>query len=416
MDPEIKAALGALKSAVGEKNVELMSRIDAIEQRATEGNESAKKLREEIESLQRTHEEYQTQIETLQRESRRQLFHRDGVRDQSTALRVLGAICRQELAQHLRQDVPSTFREPEETLIRDYRESLSRDTIQTGATPGSNLVPVIMETELIEAVEEVSDIMSRVNFIPGLPGNVDIPVLTGRPVLQHSRATKDTAMTASEANFDLLQIRPEEQYIYVPVDNNLLLMSALDLGRLMLNLLRDGVIDGLAHQVVAGGGPSGSDSILDAAAAYRYTLPSGKKAFGDITYQDLVKAKASLLKRGRARGVWLGSEDVIWALGDIDRQGKEPILRTENGEPTILHKPVVIDESMPDLTESKANTPFLAFGDLATMTVGLVAGINIRASEHVLFNKNQTAFRATIKSDTKRKPVKTLTTIRTAAS
>lgn len=418
MNPEIEKALKELREAVGQKDVAALARIESIETLARSGEATTKELRSAVDTLKGQVTEAQQTIEAIRREGRRQMVSRDGITDRRQGFAVLGALCRQALAGHLRVEVPSAFREVEQTLIREYNESLSRATLEAGSGSGAFLVPTVTETEMIDSLEEVSDVLSKIDMNTGLPGNVNIPVLTGRPLLRHSRATVDTNMTQSDPSMSELQIRPEELYIFVPVDNRLLGMSAIALGAMMTTLLRDGAVEGLARYVVAGGGPAGFDSIMGAAAAYRYSLPAGKMAFEDFTYMDAVKARASVLKRGRARGVWLAADDVLNSWGDITRgTGKIPLVTAgPDGSRQVLFNPAVSDEDMPDLSESAADTVLAAFGDLATMYAGLQGGMAVQVSTENLFQRNQTAFRLVMNADIKRKPVRTLVTLRTAAA
>ena len=69
-----------------------------------------------------------------------------------------------------------------------------------------------------------------------------------------------------------------------------------------------------------------------------------------------------------------------------------------------------------DLAADEANKAFLGYGDLATFLVGLVGGIQIGVSTEYLFGENQTAFRAIVNMDMKRKPSATYTILKTAAA
>lgn len=418
MDPELKRELDALRAELG-KNVEALARVDAIEKAGLQREADTKLLRKELDEVKAAHIEREKAIQELQRAGRQQAVVRDRITLKREATEMLGMLARQLMSNHLRQEIPAQFA-PETALVREH---LQRATLAAGAMTGSYTVPTITESQLIDAIEEVSGLLALVDFVPGLPAasSILIPTLTTRPTLLPTRATVDTAMTQSDPAFGQMSLAPAEAYIYFPVDNRLIQMSALSLGTLLSSLLRDSIIEGICTWLLKGDGSASYNSITgilnEATAAYIYTLPAGKKAFADLAKSDLTGAKSKCLKRGRARGVWLASLDVQGLVEDMDRQGKVPVVTfAQDGTPRILQNPVVIDEGMPDLAESDAGKAVMGFGDLATWMVGLIGGIQIAVSTEYLFGKNQTAFRGVLNMDIKRKPVATFMTIKTASA
>jgi len=71
---------------------------------------------------------------------------------------------------------------------------------------------------------------------------------------------------------------------------------------------------------------------------------------------------------------------------------------------------------MPGEDESAVATGFALYGDLATIMLAMVGGLQIASDASVKFDKNQTAFRATTIMDIKRKPVASLIVAKTAAA
>ncbi len=413
MDP-VMQELNALREEL-KRNNEALATLDAIEKRIATGETSAREAQKQMAELRETVARLEKEIEEARRKARLQGIARDGIAYRNQAYRVLGSQLREMLARHLGISLGSRFAEEREMLAQ-YRATLSPES-----AGGSYLVPTLTADEIIEGVEETSSILMLTDFRPGLPGKMDLPVLTARPTLQHKRATLATDMTTSDPAIGRVQFEPEEGYVFFPVDNRLIEMSAVDLGRLAVGWLRDAAIEGLTQDLLSGDGSSSYNEITgilnETEAAFVQSLPSQKTAFGDLTKADLQATKSKCLKRGRARGVWLVSHDVLGLIEDLDRTGKVPVVTYgQDGQPRILQNPVVIDEGMPDIADSGAGKAILAFGDLSTYLVGLVNGIQIGVSTEVLFRRNQTAFRAVLNYDIKRKPVATLITLKTAAS
>ena len=417
MDPELKRILDELRGELG-KNVQALARVDQLETAAKAKDADLKLIRTELDTIKAAHVEQKKAFDEMQRQSRVQGIQRDGLTDSRAAVAMFGMLCRSAMANHLRQEVPSIFA-PEKELIRAY---LERATLQAGAVTGSYTVPTVTESELLDALEQISELLSLVDMRTGLPAasTIYMPTLTGRPTLQPARASVDTAMTQSDPAFGQLALSPNEGYIYFPVDNRLMQMSALSLGTLLTSLLRDSLIQGMTDWLINADGTATYNSITgilkEATAAYIYSLPAGKTAFSDLTKADMQKIKAKCLKRGRAKGVWLASLEVQGIMEDMDRLGKVPVITYDQaGNARALQNPIEIDEGMPDLADSAANTAILGFGDPATWLVGLVGGIQVAVSTEYLFGKNQTAFRGVLNLDIKRKPVATFITAKTAA-
>lgn len=412
-DAELRSAMERLDDVLG-KDVGARALAEDLAKKFTAGEAALTEVRGKLAEIEKASVERANEIKELRQQARQQALGREG-NDKQRGLRILGATIRESLCRHFGTEIPGSFKAGEETLLREYRA-----TLEAGAAGGSYLVPTITEAMIIDAIEEVSDLVNRVDFQPGLPGQMDIPTLTGRPSLLPKRTTVDTDMTQSDPSIGVLPFVPNEMYVFFPVDNRLIQMSAVQLGSLATQLIRDAAIDGLASWLVNADGTTNYNSctgIKAQPAPYRLSMDAGKKEIQNLDKSFLTAMKSAVLKRGRARGSWLLSNDVLGLIEDLDRTGKVPVLTyAQDGSPRVLQNPVVMDESMPDIAESAVDTPFIGFGDLATFWVGLVGGIQIGVSQEVLFKRNQTAFRAVLNGQILRKPVKTFVTGRTAAA
>lgn len=416
IDKELQAMFDELRGNIG-KSVEVLPKIDALEKRALAGDASLSESKKAVEELRGLVEKQRTEIEEIRKASRVQAISMDGVRQKEEGKRILGMMVRQRLAEHLHVEIPSMF-SGERASLDDYRK---RATLNAGAVTGSYLLPTVTSAEILEAVEEISSLLALTDFMPGLPGKMTIPTLTGRPSLKPTRATIDTAATASDPTIGQISFDPNEAYVFFPIDNRLIEMAPQDLGSWALNLTRDAIIEGLTNWLLSADGTSTFNSntgfLNESTAAYVYTLPAGKMAFSDLTVADLRGAKKQCYKRGRARGRWVMALDVLGLAEDMNREGKAPVVTyAQDGSVRVLQNPVEIDEGMPDLGDSAKSKAFIGYGDLATYLVGLVGGIQLAVSDQVYFNKMQTCFRGVINGAIVRKPVPTFITIKTPAA
>jgi HK97 family phage major capsid protein len=424
MNEEIKKELDALKGMLG-KNVDVAARIEALEAKLAgfAGADDVKAVRAEIETMKQTIAEREATIRKLQEEGRVQAVRQDPIVQRRDALSMLGMMVRQQMSRYMRVELPEAFRGETELVRRYHEQVLTRATLTPMSTTGSYLVPSVTDRSIMDGVEEVSDLMSQIEMVTGLPnaGTYSFTFLTSRPVMQPARATTDTAMTASDPVFGQLQLTPKETYIYFPVDNKLFLMSAVALGGYFEGLCRDGMIDKLSYWLLRANGAAAYNSLTgilaESTAAYVYSLANGKTAFADLAAADLNKIKAKCLKRGRGpRGRWMMDLEVLGLIEDMDRTGKSPVLRErDDGSYTVKQNPVITEEYMPGLDESAAGTGFLVYGDLATMLMAMVGGLEIQSDSSRHFDTDQTAFRAKTVMAFARKPVATMITVKTAA-
>jgi HK97 family phage major capsid protein len=418
---EVLKALKELREQCGHLP-EFRSQLDAVQKSLAERDADAKKLRSDLDTIKAAFEAREKEIKDLQQRQRVQMVETDPVRCRRRALEIFGMQCRAALARFLGVKLGERYAGEAEAIKQYHEQRAQRATLELQAGSATVLVPTILEEGMmIETMEEIQSTVLQADFLTGMPTHATIPTITGRPSLQPQRASSDSDMTQSDATFGQIEYVTKEGYIFFPVDNWLLELSPIAIGSMLLPLIRDSMIDGLNNWFWNADGTASFNSftgvLKNGTAAYIYNLPAAKKNFSDITGQDLWKMKSQALARGRARGSYFLSDDLFGALMEESREGKEPFVTfTPDGTSRIWGKPVVIDEMLPDLAASAAETPFAAFGDLKTMLVAVAgAGIRLDVSREVLFKRNQTAFRGLIHKAIVRKPVKTLIVAKTAA-
>jgi len=423
MDPELKKMMDELRATLN-KNVDAVARIDGLEAKLAAGETTVKLVRQELDTVKATVDQREATIRELRESARTQRTQADPIQRREEALGMLGMIVRQEMARINAMELPTAFR-GETDLVRKYRdEVLARATVTPMATTGSYLVPTVTDTMIQDALEEVSEMLGLVDFIPGLPagGTFNFTFLSSRPVMQKARASSDTAMTQSDPTFAQLQVSPQETYVFFPVDNKLFLMSPVALGGYFEGLCRDAMADKLAYWLLRADGSASYNSITgmlaEATADYIYSLPAGKTGFADLADSDLTKIKAKALKRGRGqRARWIMDLEIQGLIENMNREGKVPVIREQpDGSMRVKQNEVTIEEYMPGLDETAAATGFIGYGDPATFLVAMVGGMQIASDASVRFDKNQTCFRGTTIVDIKRKPVKTFILAKTAAA
>lgn len=411
MDPELKKLIDALRGEVGTRNAEMRTALDAVEVavKARIANEDT--VRKELDEIKRIGQEREKQLTEMKQNLRLAAERQDPARERIRAIEMLGMIGREMLARQLGSEIPIRFAKEAE-LVRAHRATMA-ETTGTG-------IPTVLSQEILDTLEEVSDILQYTDLQVGVPTKGTIVTWTGRPTLQPKRATTDTDMTESDPTIGSYTWDTDEAYFFFPVDNWLLELSPLALGQRIMTSMRDWFLAGLVNWFINADGTASynSDTGLLADTQNVYTLPAGKMAFTDIAKTDLDKAKAKVLKRGRARGRWLMHLTVLGTLEELNRTGKTPVIMHDNaGNARCLYQPVALDEDMPDLDASAKDTAFMGYGDMAGWLVAIAGnGIQIDTSREYFFNRNQTCFRAMGHIDVVRKPINTWVLIKTAAA
>lgn len=415
-EQELKALremLAEMKGNVG-RAVEVLPKIEALEKKLTERDTDAKTMRDGIEALKADLKARADEIAECRRQQQVRI-DQDPARSKRQALIVLGAQLRQSLARAIGSEIPGRFSD-ERAVIEDYAKQ--RATLQAGSSPGSLMIPTMLEADFNTAMEDPSTIAGQTDYRPNLPGNIDVTVLTGRFALKGKRSSVDNELEKQEPAFTQLSIAPEEMSIFVPVDNRLLEMEAIGLASQMMPLLMDSFVDGIGYWALRADGTAAFNSLTGVLnnGTYKVAMPAGKKSFRDLSRDDLLRVKVSTLQRIQNRGKFYLGAETLASIGDLDRQGKVALVTQMNGKTLVDGNEVVVDQYMPVGSESAADKPLLAFGDMAAMVVGLKAGVQVDASREYYFGKNQTCFRLIAYGDIKRKPANLLTVLRTAAA
>jgi HK97 family phage major capsid protein len=266
-------------------------------------------------------------------------------------------------------------------------------------------------------LEEVSQLLSVVDFQSGVPTKGSYVTLTGRPTLQPKRASTDTSLTQSDPAFGTFDWDTEEAGFSFPVDNLMFELSPIDLGSRLVPLCRDAFIQGLCDWLINADGTATYNSVSGILADTVNVVRMAGGSFGDLSNDDLRKVQRAVLTRARARGVFLTGPYALDVLEGIDRSGKVPVLRESGDGYTIMGKTHVEDEGMPDETDSGADKAFLGFGDPKTWAVVLAAkGLNIAFDASVGFRNNVTWYRALGHVDIVRKPGNTWALLKTKAA
>lgn len=397
--------INGIREELGQRNTDLQARLTAIEKsRETQGADLGK-LRAELDTLRSEAKQREDTIREIERRNNLRL-EQDPVRSREQALGMLGMMARQDYFRVSRAEIPALFAKEREQVDAYVREARTRATLGEQTTAGGYFMPTVLQLGIYDTLEQVSELLSVIDFQSGVPTKGAFVTLTGRPTLQPKRASSDTSLAQSDPAFGTFDWDTEEAGFSFPIDNWMFQLSPIDLGSRLVPLCRDAYIQGLCDWLINADGTASYNSMSGMLADTVNVVRMTGTAFSDLTNDDLRKLMRAVLRRARVMGSFVGGPYAIDVLEGIDRTGKIPVLReSADGSYVVKGKRFVEDEGMPDETDSAAGAAFLAFGDPKTWAVVLAAnGLQIAFDSSIGFRANQTWYRALGHVDIVRKP------------
>jgi HK97 family phage major capsid protein len=266
--------------------------------------------------------------------------------------------------------------------------------------PSDNLVPKSFYDELFSVARMAGPMLSVAQVINTAGGDqLTIPTLTG-----YSTATikgAGSAIDDSEPTFSNIQLSAFKYSFLVPVANELLVDSSLDISALIAEQAGNAIGFGINTGLTVGTGTVEPTGIFTTGAS---AVTGGTGVSGAPTYENLVDLLYAL--DGQARllpGVgWLmnksglaavrkikdGSGAFIWSAGNIAQGQPDQLL----GYP-VYENPAVASVA--------ANAFSIGVGHLPSLKARVAGGIQVAQSADYAFNEDVTTFRVTARVDSK---------------
>ena len=266
--------------------------------------------------------------------------------------------------------------------------------------PSDNLVPKSFYDEVFSVARQAGPMLSVAQVINTSGGDqLTIPTLTG-----YSTATikgAGSAISDSEPTFSNIQLSAFKYSFLVPVANELLVDSSLDISALIAEQAGNAIGFGINTGLTVGTGTVEPTGIFTTGAS---AVTGGTGVSGAPTYENLVDLLYAL--DGQARllpGVgWLmnktglaavrkikdGSGAFIWSAGNIAQ-----------GQPDqLLGYPVYEN---PAVSNIGVNNFSVGVGHLPSLKARIAGGVQVAQSSDYAFNEDVTTFRVTARVDSK---------------
>jgi HK97 family phage major capsid protein len=282
-------------------------------------------------------------------------------------------------------------------LTTEQREFLEEQrALNTGTdAEGGFTVPEGFSNTLEQAMLDFGGIMSVAQILDTNTGN-DLPYPTTNDT-SNKGAILGENQAAGESVDPAFGSVILKAFTYsskpVLISNQLLQDNAVNLDSVIAQMLVDRVMRAFAEHAATGGGTSTPQGVTIGGTK------GADAAVSSITYDNLVDLQHSVDKNYRKNGTFMFNDNTLKVLRKLkDDQGR-PIFQESmrDGEPsTILGKPYVVDNDMPDIGASAKS---IAFGDFNKYIVRRVRGYSVKRLTERYADNNQTGFLLFVRLD-----------------
>ena len=305
------------------------------------------------------------------------------------------------LAQFLIDVSPKAYITPE---LAERRETLKNAAASSGEpASGGFLIPEAFRAELLSLSLEGSVVRPRARIVPMETSRVIYPYIddTSHATnvfggVQGFWTPESGQMTDVAATFGRLALEAWKLTAFANVPNELIADSAISFEAFIRSTFPQALAYFADVAFLSGNGAGQPLGILtDGNAARVVQAAEGGQAAGTILWENIVKMYARMLPQSLGSAVWVVSPATFAELATMALSvgtGGGPIWLNNGqvGPPaTILGRPVVISEKVPDLgAEGDVN-----FIDFQYYLVGDRQAMTVASSEHFRFQNGETSFK-----------------------
>ncbi len=259
------------------------------------------------------------------------------------------------------------------------------------STTGSYLVPVGFHDEILRVTQATSELVPLV---------MNMPMLS-RTKLYPKQATGITFVYVSSDGGDLSEQNPTlgqgtlTSYTYgawVGLTEALLEDDIAGLGAYFMKLIADAYVSIFETEFLAGGGAPVT-GLLTVADTQAVSMGPGNASFSSLSYFNFIAMEAALATRnGALRGARWFMSPSTWNIvrSMVDADGNPIQAPWDSAAPKqILGYNVVLSFEMPDVNDSAASTPFIAFGNPQYLVYGDRVGLETKffdATQYAITN------------------------------
>ena len=262
-----------------------------------------------------------------------------------------------------------------EKLIGFVR-SLSKGLAEGTPGTGGFLVPEEFRAEVLRIAKDVGYALRFATKIPMKSDVMNIPSLSSS--VSVSWVNEGAAGTESTPAFQQVQLIAKKMLALTVISSELLEDASIEVVDLLTNLFAEAIASEVDKQVFTGNG-SPFTGILSNSNVNVVNMATGKKSFKDVSFDNLIDAVSLVNVNAKKNASWFMHPTIVAILRKIkDKQDQyiwAPPIGTNPA--TILGYPVYEISSMPTVNNDNVGTPFIAFGDLKYVYIGLRSDMTV---------------------------------------
>jgi len=262
---------------------------------------------------------------------------------------------------------------------------------------GGYLVPPDFYPGVMRIVEEYGLIRAGSTVFPMKSDELPITTLTSGLVM--SFVDEGASESGQKPQFGSANLVAKKMMGVVPVTNELLDDSGIDISNLLLQLFGEAIAekeDTVGFTGDTGGGDA-FDGILNDSGVTTRTMGSGDTDFTDVDADDLADLTPDITS-GAAKGARFYLHRTVFNVVRKlkDSNGNYIYVPPGGDQPgTLWGYPYELSEVMPSISDSAVSTPLLAFGNLKHFYLGDRKKLTVAKSTHASFSEDKTLVRVT---------------------
>lgn len=262
---------------------------------------------------------------------------------------------------------------------------------------GGYLVPEEYRPTLLRLIEQYGIIRRGATTIPMVSDTMNFPKLASG--LTIAWANEGDTAADQKPQFGQLTLNAKKAIGLVPITSELLEDSALPVANLVVTLFAEAMAKEEDRVGFSGSTAAGDpfDGILyDAGVTYQ-SLPAGSTTFDSVTADDLADLNVAIPNSATGGAAYYMHRTVFNVVRKLKDNNGNYIYNPPAGNTpgTIWGYPVMLVDSMPAISATAVDTPFVGFGNLKYLYLGDRRRFTVAQSSHAGFASDQTFIRFT---------------------
>ena len=271
----------------------------------------------------------------------------------------------------------------------------ARDLLAGTATDGQELVAPGFHKQLVDLVDEYSNLVSAVQVMNTATGSpLEIPTVSALGA--YAVEGEGDAIAEADPQFATVNLSAFKLARLTQVSSELLQDSVFNVGAYVASAAARALALGIDTKIVVGAGTTEPEGILTSASADFASASA-------ITANELIDAFHALSPQYRANASWILNDATVAYIRKITNAGTvdyvwQPGLRA--GQPDLLlGKPVI---ASPDAPTIASDAVVLGFGDWKqAYALRIAGGVRFERSDSYAFANDLSTFKAAVRIDGK---------------